>query len=226
IDNLDSLQRLVSTTSTQLPYSSLEWSPAKAKSDRIKTSSWMPAFLNAAYQDKVSLSDWNDFMDSLNYDPTFLQEAYCEMDRANFIHACYAGLIQFGAVGELDNQIFSTCALLTNSTVDPISAGEYHPNEPFYTLFQSIAPCPPASSGPEPTAEPIGFALFPNPAGHVVNISGDGIISNVRLFSVDGKLMFSDATAVNQYQLDLSDFKPGVYVVHINQTHSLKLIKT
>ena len=72
----------------------------------------MQHFLDSAYTHQVSQQDWYNFIDSLDYDTTFMQQAFDIFCQNNFVHACYAGLLQFGT--DLNQQIFSTVALVTN----------------------------------------------------------------------------------------------------------------
>lgn len=131
ITALDSLQKVTHPQDKLLPVSSLEWSQAKEKDSLILNTTWMSNFLSDSYIDPIDTSDWYAFIDSLNYDETFMQTAFNIMAEYEFVHACYAGLHQYGT--DLNHQIFSTCALLTNKTCLTTS-----PNKPFYYLYKNL----------------------------------------------------------------------------------------
>jgi len=218
INNLDSLQTIVPSTSIQLPYSSLEWSQANEKKQLINQNAWMQSFLDSAYQYHVDINVWNNFIDSLNFDTTFMQEAYCVMDSANFIHACYAGLLQFGSVGNLPNQIFSSVALLTNSTVDPISPNVYQPNEPFYTLFKSITTCSSTTNIDEQIKAQNNYLIFPNPTNDRITIQANKLKSqSIKVYNTLGqdvsKLTKQLSKTDNSVIIDLSNLANGIYIL-------------
>lgn len=58
--------------------------------------------------------------------------------------------------------------------------------------------------------------IFPNPAGNEINISSEGAISSISIYSAEGRAlgteMFNNEGKVS---LDLSDFNKGMYFLHI-----------
>lgn len=218
IKNLDSLQQLVLDPGLKKPYSSLEWSQTKEKQQFILQQNHLRQFLDSAYQYHVRPEDWQAFMHTLNYDTTFMQRAFCVMDSANFVHACYAGLLQYGTAGDLSAQIFSTCALLTNSTVDPISPGVFHPNEPFYSLFKQITACKATSLQAGPAAEP-GVELFPNPSDGVLHLRSRDLMQKITIFAADGRQLMDLNPQAKAIELDVSGLQSGLYLLVVNRRY-------
>lgn len=221
IDAIDSLQQTIMPGIPSLPLTSLEWSQAKEKEAYIKENPWAISFLDNAYSKRVSMEEWNRFMDSLDYDTTFMQHAYNIMCDNNFIHACYAGLYQYG--NALGDQIFSTCALLTNKTCE-----ETLPNQPFYDLYKNITPCKVTWNNYFPLVDNAAFRIFPNPVRRyfcITSHSGEKI-RNVEVMGLDGKIVTSIIENALELKVDVAGLSTGVYLVRINGSIHGKLIKT
>jgi hypothetical protein len=60
-----------------------------------------------------------------------------------------------------------------------------------------------------------GVLVFPNPARDLVNVISDQEINTITLFDLNGKLLKSAEINSNQYQLDVSNLVPSVYVIHL-----------
>ncbi|WP_299050449.1 T9SS type A sorting domain-containing protein [uncultured Polaribacter sp.] len=59
----------------------------------------------------------------------------------------------------------------------------------------------------------LGFAMFPNPANNVLNISAKGLISNVEMFNVLGRRVKSFTLNNTSDTLDISDLSSGIYLI-------------
>jgi hypothetical protein len=64
--------------------------------------------------------------------------------------------------------------------------------------------------------EELSFAVYPNPANDVINISTKGTDGNsvIRITDVLGKVVLQEAISENK-KLDVSDFKNGVYLINV-----------
>lgn len=62
------------------------------------------------------------------------------------------------------------------------------------------------------------FDFYPNPATNIVSFNG---VKNVKIFGIDGKLLFSEYTS----ELDISSLAGGVYIIQIEETYSKLFIE-
>ena len=69
--------------------------------------------------------------------------------------------------------------------------------------------------------------LFPNPTTGLITIDYPGLfISNINIFDVSGKLIFSDEQVnANAKNIDISSFSNGIYFIQINRQFTKKVIK-
>ncbi|MDG5490066.1 T9SS type A sorting domain-containing protein [Psychroserpens sp. SPM9] len=67
-------------------------------------------------------------------------------------------------------------------------------------------------------------SIFPNPANTVVNIKGFNNLSKVQLFDVLGKKVF-ESNQLSNNQVDVSTFKPGIYVLRLADTNNNIMVK-
>jgi endonuclease/exonuclease/phosphatase family metal-dependent hydrolase len=68
--------------------------------------------------------------------------------------------------------------------------------------------------------------VYPNPAADVINIGGDQVFDQIRLYSQDGKLLLEEALSTNR--IDISNLKAGVYILTLSYQKQLirkKIIK-
>lgn len=229
ISAIDSLQTIINPVSSIIPLTTLEWSQAKEKDSLIRANTWMMHFLDSAYTHQVSQLDWYNFIDALDYDTTFMQQAFDIFCQNNFAHACYAGLFQFGT--DLNQQIFSTVALLTNKTTDITVE-----NQPFYNLYKNIQVCDTTTTFVDISYNKEDFFLiYPNPATNNVTIDVSTITTGqieMKIFNVSGKLVLTQK--INDHpktlNFDISYFRTGTYLIQIisddQQLYSGKLIIT
>ena len=71
------------------------------------------------------------------------------------------------------------------------------------------------------------FKLFPNPTTGLITIdSPELFLSNINIFDVSGKLIFSDEQVnSNTKNIDISSFSNGIYFIQINNQFTKKVIK-
>jgi len=74
------------------------------------------------------------------------------------------------------------------------------------------------------------FILFPNPANNYIQIqsSKNKIIDEIRIFSVDGKLLKNESTGKSQISIDIKDLNQGTYIIQVvtdKFVRNLKFIK-
>lgn len=221
ITALDSLQKITHPQDKLLPLSSLEWSQANEKDSLISNTTWMKNFLSDTYTNPVDTNDWYAFMDSLNYDETFMQTAFNLMAEYEFVHACYAGLHQYGT--DLSQQIFSTCALLTNKTCLTTS-----PNKPFYYLYKNLVTDDTTTSVFNDRNQTTIFELsqnYPNPFNPSTeinySISEAGVVS-IKIYNMLGEIV---TVLINEYHypgkykvlFDADNLSSGIYFYQLTQ---------
>lgn len=67
------------------------------------------------------------------------------------------------------------------------------------------------------------FLLYPNPATQKATIEHDQIIKNIQIMSIDGKIILTKEVGANLYEIDLSNYKKGLYLVTV-QTGDGKIL--
>lgn len=218
IQNLDALQT-AHGGSILLDYTTLEWSQAFEKNALINSTPSYQQFLDDAYNGLVTLQEWQDFIiDSLNYDTTFLQNAFCKFQEFGLVHACYAGLIMYGDPSDDFAQIFSTVALLTNEVTPTL----YH-NEPFFSLFQNIdTNCGLNLEEPSFDNE---IEIYPNPARDQLYVVSQQAVTQFEfaIVSMNGTLVQRSPKIVSSSGLsntiDVSDLQRGLYLLVITNSN-------
>lgn len=68
------------------------------------------------------------------------------------------------------------------------------------------------------------FAIFPNPANDNTTVSGLSSGDLIRLYTLDGKLLFSKEATSSTLTIDLSTYTAGTYLLFVN-TESVKIQK-
>jgi hypothetical protein len=66
------------------------------------------------------------------------------------------------------------------------------------------------------------FSLYPNPARDIINLVSGSKINTVRVFDVNGRLVFSQSYNANQVILDVNNFKNGLYIMQISTNDGVK----
>ena len=75
------------------------------------------------------------------------------------------------------------------------------------------------------------FYAYPNPANHILNISGSNTIQrvdNIQILSLEGRLLLQQKPANDSLQVDISALPQGMYLCKItngNQQQTLKFLK-
>jgi len=72
--------------------------------------------------------------------------------------------------------------------------------------------------------EELGVAVYPNPAQDVVNIEGDGI-AEVKIFNVQGKVVYSTTSLEYNNTIDIAHLASGVYQVEILSAKGKSIVK-
>lgn len=78
---------------------------------------------------------------------------------------------------------------------------------------------------PEEKTAALGLRLYPNPSKNYVVIESDFLISEVSIYSTDGKLLKKEAVYAEKATLDLSQLKQGVYILRTAEGGALRLLR-
>jgi Secretion system C-terminal sorting domain len=74
-----------------------------------------------------------------------------------------------------------------------------------------------------------GLGVFPNPVSDKLRIQAEeGSLTNLKVYHINGQLLYNQTVAAQNVDLDVSNFAKGVYVVaaHLNnETHLTKFVK-
>lgn len=62
----------------------------------------------------------------------------------------------------------------------------------------------------------LGLSMYPNPSNNFSNIRSETPLKNISLYSVTGKLVFNQYVDSKDYQLDVSSFAKGLYLLKIS----------
>ena len=76
----------------------------------------------------------------------------------------------------------------------------------------------------------INTSIFPNPASTWFTVSSNTSISEVQVIDLLGQVVYAGPAAGNNYEMDISGFKPGIYFVRVTsdgqmQTHRLQVVR-
>jgi hypothetical protein len=63
--------------------------------------------------------------------------------------------------------------------------------------------------------------IFPNPATDMVNITSDLNISSVTVYNYSGQVVANEKVTGNVYQVNVSQYQPGIYVFQINTAEGI-----
>lgn len=90
-------------------------------------------------------------------------------------------------------------------------------NDDFININEEMAPTSlPGSPLSIMETDKPNFSVYPNPASNVINIvSHKEVISEIRMHNLQGQEFFHNKTISNQYQLDISGFKTGHYILQV-----------
>lgn len=72
------------------------------------------------------------------------------------------------------------------------------------------------------------FICYPNPTSSKINIQSQEMLSRVSLFDLSGALLYETSLSVDEYSIDLSSFKRGIYILEVESSkgiHKKKIIK-
>ncbi len=57
------------------------------------------------------------------------------------------------------------------------------------------------------------FEIYPNPASEYVKISSNNMIDEIMIFSIDGRMVYSEDVDNNETSIDVSSFESGAYIM-------------
>jgi spore coat protein CotH len=72
-----------------------------------------------------------------------------------------------------------------------------------------------------------GISIYPNPVADVLNISDvNSSLENVKIYSIHGQLIYENSYAYqSQAIIDVSNYASGLYIVRVNDSMNLKIVK-
>ncbi len=72
----------------------------------------------------------------------------------------------------------------------------------------------------------LAFRCYPNPAKNVFNIQSEELLSSIKMYNVNGQLIYEDVTCETKLQsIDISSFEKGIYFVELRSEVSASTIK-
>lgn len=69
-----------------------------------------------------------------------------------------------------------------------------------------------------------GWSAFPNPAAHILNITHNGGVFSVEVYSVRGELVQRRMSAISAVQLDVATWAPGMYMIRVMTPQEVKTL--
>ena len=57
--------------------------------------------------------------------------------------------------------------------------------------------------------------IYPNPADDFIKVTSNNIIREINIFSIDGRMMYSNNMNDNEKMIDLSSFNKGTYIIRM-----------
>lgn len=66
--------------------------------------------------------------------------------------------------------------------------------------------------------EKIGVSMYPNPVSSFFNIKSSSSIENISLHSLTGELLLTKKANSNEFQLDVSSYSKGMYLLRVTNT--------
>lgn len=67
--------------------------------------------------------------------------------------------------------------------------------------------------------------IFPNPGNGLLKISGTDIIEKIRIYSVTGQLLYETKEISQNHELEIQNFKSGMYIIQVNNDIPIRYIK-
>ena len=103
------------------------------------------------------------------------------------------------------NHIYLVYWLQDYSTMEVFQAGKVEGRLPVTEAASSLA----------------HVTLFPNPAADKLNVRSDVPFSDVRLVNLAGQVVYRTATDATEFELNVSDFAPGLYIMQLQTANGM-----
>jgi hypothetical protein len=132
--------------------------------------------------------------------------------------------VQFQHTGTW-HEFFSGANLTVNSSTMSftLNPGEYRLySDKELPAFKDLA------TSYSPNATKSSIKIYPNPVNGNLYLESANRIQKVQLFSIDGKTLFQSSPETYSSNIDLSDFKSGIYIVQVStddRVFSQKIVK-
>ncbi|MBL4657027.1 MAG: T9SS type A sorting domain-containing protein [Flavobacteriales bacterium] len=194
-----------------IPFTTTEWNQVKERQDEINdTLSWFNTFLLDAIDTPVTYSEWMNYMDSLNYDTSFIENSFRLMQEDGFIHACYNGVAE-----NPQNLIFIPVTILPLLTVIP--PDDTLPNLPFYNLLKNL-------SSKLPSSFSMNFLGSPISASTGTSINFDNLTDTLSGTGYSFTWTFGDGGLGYTFDASYTYNDPGTYDITLLITNSIGCI--
>jgi len=89
------------------------------------------------------------------------------------------------------------------------------------TVYQTINDTTSVSVKEDKELKDIEINIYPNPASGLIFINSTSKIENVEIFDYTGKLLSSQIPNSKTYQINVSQFKTGLYIVKIETSKGI-----
>ena len=67
--------------------------------------------------------------------------------------------------------------------------------------------------------------FFPNPVSNELNISNIREKAAISIYDLNGRLLLSKTSGINDVKIDVSQLKKGIYIIKVNDDHSIRTSK-
>lgn len=113
----------------------------------------------------------------------------------------------------------SVCWTLGELMIETYSDGSSALTQGFHQTFLTV------SADVSEVKLPYKLEIFPNPVCYRLSLNSEKEDINYRLCDINGKLYSEGRTDSKTYQIDLSSYPSGIFILMIDQTQSFKIIK-
>ena len=114
----------------------------------------------------------------------------------------------------IDGFIQVTVSVETTAAVKSLQLRFQHARENNTFWFDNVTLSTAATLSTK-SFEQIGVSMFPNPASSSTIIKSSDGLKNITLHSLSGKLLLDEKISTNQYNLNVSSFAKGIYILSV-----------